>query len=230
MSAREHINSPFHPVQGRTRAGFFSALVFRGITQSAPVVRTGNLWFNSLDDFEELKRDHPEEWMCKKNALGFPNKHRSTANAGPLWTASKQYERLFTIPKQSFMNCFNFLRSVDQPKKHIKFFGFGPLTAYLLAVDYAYAGFIELPTVDDMACIIKIIDRGGIRGLRLVGALSGGKSKATEDECIHAFRTAYTYLDITLTAEEKSATGFDIFTLEHCLCKLARLNTRLHIL
>lgn len=230
VAVRDHVDSPFRSSVITTRAAFFSALVFRGITQSTAAVRTGNVWFQDLKAFQELAEEHDEGWMCKKNALGFPNKHRSTSNAPALWHASSQHHRFFVDPPLSFTAAFDFILSSKQPRSHIKFFGFGPLTAFLLIVDYAYAGVVANPSFQELGAVLRRIDRGGVRGLRLCSALPGGKDKPSDGDCTVAFKMAYDFLDISLSQEIKDVIRFDVYLSEHTLCKLARLNSRFHLI
>lgn len=74
-----------------------------------------------------------------------------------------------------------------------------------------------------MGLIVGIIDRGAVAGLRRIGALPEGKLKVTPQRCVDAFQEIYQGLEEELAEEEKETIGFDVFVLEHSLCKVARL-------
>jgi hypothetical protein len=103
---------------------------------------------------------------------------------------------------------------------------FGPLISYLLTVDYAYTGLISQPSMAEMGHILKRIDAGAINGLRLLGSTSTTPGSSFSAEHIQTlFEEFYKYLDSSLTLEEKVSMGFDVFVVEHLLCKISRLSS-----
>lgn len=83
-----------------TKAGFFSLLVFRGITFHSeflmrPDSATGQVekvFFKDLDHWNAVKNAHqgqPEKFFCKKNAYGGScTTQRKTGNAENFWIAA----------------------------------------------------------------------------------------------------------------------------------------------
>lgn len=231
---RDHTDSPFSPENLRTDAGFFSALVFRAITQSTPALLQGHVLFETLDDFSEIALELGEENMANKTALGkTPNRHRETATAKFLWEAgTARRDEMFDpnndTPKP-FLTTFNLLRK-KTTEKHQNFLGYGDLTAYLLTADYTYTNAVMAPTCEDMATAICAINRGAITGLRLLGLLPGGKSKPSVVDTRIALQKAYSFLERKIPSQQKTLMGFDYIMLEHALCKLSRLNRTHHII
>lgn len=230
---RDHENSPFSQHNLHNEHGLFSALIFRGITQSSEALIAGNVLFRTCDAFMELRIHYTESEIAKTTALSkTPNSHRSTDIAPALWNAVVARQETFFSYEypHTFMNAFNFFRSFRLPKqtRRFKFHGFGPLTAYLITADYAYTELVASPTVEEMAEILCIINRGGLKGLKLLGLLPGN-GKPDIQVTTDALRRLYDYLLEGLTRTERETMRFDLIMVEHSLCKLSRLNTKFAI-
>jgi hypothetical protein len=104
----------------------------------------------------------------------------------------------------------------DKPK----FPNIGPLTALLICGDLAMAGFVEKPTVKQMAKLIFCLEKGALLGLERLGLVP---PKATFEEVLTCFSFLYDYLDANLSHEDKLLIHFDVITLEHGLCKYTHL-------
>jgi hypothetical protein len=210
-----HELNPYSPHRVRTRGGFFDALVFRCLTQAAPILTDdGLVHFDDHKDFLKQGSSRGEAYMCNLWAVSRqPNTHRKSENAQALWEASAIWSHY--ADQRSFMELWRLLQGPRFP-------GSGKLTAYLLAADYAYAGIVDMPTCDEMGKIIFMIKGGGRNGLRLLRLLSS--DSASELQCISAFRCLHTYLSDCLSIEERVAMHFDVIMVEHALCKLTRLD------
>jgi hypothetical protein len=225
----EHPHSPYNRDRLCTRNGFFNALVFRGVTQAAPILLKDQLvHFTNAEDFYKIVKDLPEDYRCNNHALGIANKNRHSKYVQSSWDGSVQWENfLVSNSSRSFLELWKFI-CAPTSKTHIKFMGFGPLTAYLLAADCAYAGIVNFPTAADIGHVIYKIGRGGLAGLKILNLVPA--STHTKENCAEAIGRIVSYLRAHLTKEEVESMPLDVITIEHSLCKLVRLDREVGVL
>ncbi|TFK72345.1 hypothetical protein BDN72DRAFT_855525 [Pluteus cervinus] len=223
--SRRHIlkdAGPFSPLHLHTQAGFFSALLHRGIThhtefllEHKTVFTSEQLWNSTI----QSKTSKPPKYFCDPCAYGQPAKDRKVTNAGAYWTFSinkplTNWLLYSDNQKIGFLDLYNKIR-----KAHIP--AFGALTTYLLTVDYAIAGVVALPEPMEMGQILFEINAGGIDGLRRLGFPC-----RTVEETGDAFAFVMSKLQETMSPEREDRMDFGIFMVEHTLCKLKRMGQK----
>ncbi|TFK62067.1 hypothetical protein BDN72DRAFT_933532 [Pluteus cervinus] len=203
-----------------SRAGFFSALVYRGIThnteflmdQENTVFPTLEVW-NKL--YDGLKEFHDEDWFCNKQAYGRYCPQRSVDNAASYWDKSgdpQVVSWLLEGEHLDFIDVFNIISKA-------KITAFGKLTTYLLVSDYAIAGVVAMPNCQEMGYIIHQIRLGGLHGLEKLGYPCRSR-----EETARSFESVYNMMLATMEDGYRDEVGFDVFLLEHLLCKYSRLS------
>jgi hypothetical protein len=240
------LDGPYHPANIDTREGYYGALSWRGITYSTPCARDRSMVYN-LTKFKEWKSSlmhavgvkDAEKYMCNPKAYGPYNCFRTTASAERYWTTSGRPELsnwMKADEKPSYLDQWRFFKGTflkdtsgkytrDEKNKKIKAFPqVGNLIAHVLAGDYASAGKVELPSVEDMGEVITTTNAGGLKGLVAIGYLNG-ISKPSRDRVTDALREVYDYLDATLSEHQKQLMGFGMLMVEHALCKFSRART-----
>ncbi|TFK60160.1 hypothetical protein BDN72DRAFT_905211 [Pluteus cervinus] len=223
--SRQHIledPGPFSPCNLRTRAGFFSVLLHRGITHHTQFLLDHKTVFTSIKDWTStiaLKKGKPPKYFCDPCAYGQAAKDRKIENADIYWTYSEKEALTSWLLRQDekiqFIELFNLIR-----KAHIP--AIGTLTNYLLVVDYAIAGVVIHPEPIQMGQILFKIKAGGIAGLRVLGFPCH-----TVEETGDAFELVMKKLAETMTPESKERMDFSVFMVEHALCKLSRLGDKI---
>ncbi|KAG7091354.1 hypothetical protein E1B28_010396 [Marasmius oreades] len=203
-------SGPFHHDYINTRSGLFSALVFRGITFHTPSVTHHSGRFDDIETWNEFRvayQDKPESWFCSNMAYG-PTKGRSTKNVTELWKFSEHLHNLLhSSTKPSFFQVVQELRTLTS---------WGILTAYLCAVDLVYAQVLDASD-DDVVEFVVEAGKGAYNALKKLG-FSG-----TALEMTPHFRDAYRYVSEKLSEEEKVQIGWNVFIMEHALCKFSKL-------
>ncbi|TFK62138.1 hypothetical protein BDN72DRAFT_863066 [Pluteus cervinus] len=203
-----------------SRAGFFSALVYRGIThnteflmdQENTVFPTLEVW-NKL--YDGLKEFHDEDWFCNKRAYGQTCLQRNVVNAPSYWKSSgdpKLLLWLFDNKPWAFIDVFSLIRKAKIP-------AFGKLTTYLLVADYAIAGVVKKPSCVEMGHMIYHIKLGGWHGLQKLGYPC-----RSADETARSFESVYNIMLASMEDGYRDDVKFDVFLLEHLLCKHSRLS------
>lgn len=231
-------NGPFSPVYLWTDEGFFSALVCRGVTFGTPFSREGRTLFTSPKDFDAALEDCPAVRSsksttdyCDQGAYGRNNPGRKPDLVPRYW------EKVFQTPRPgainqaapSFRTFYDFL----QPKQSSRFPQIGPLTSYLLTVDYVYAGAVLPPDSKELGALIYELDKGPARALEYIG-LGSPKPKEDQDrseedlnklksDFVDGFLQANALVKEAIPAEYHGIVRLDIFTTEHALCKFSRL-------
>lgn len=235
-SSRQRVTSPQGPFTHnfiRTSGGFFSALIFRGITFSCSrfLGLSHNNRFATFEDWTSAlamaksQGLQPQD-ICNKAAYGTTQRGRSPDKAGAYWVAATTIwpELLHkhnathsgTIPWADGLAFLN----RKMPNRSQLLPEIGGLTAYLLAVDLVYAGVFDSPTASSLGTMIFTLNLGarkGMQGLELV------TSTVSALEFASAFATLYEAVSDMLTDEESRAMRWDLFVLEHALCKGRRL-------
>ncbi|KAF6764363.1 hypothetical protein DFP72DRAFT_1059348 [Ephemerocybe angulata] len=204
---------PYSPTNLRTRAGFFSAIVYRAITHHSKFLTEAHeIMFTNLDHFKQrvaTYQSKPASYVCDPSAYGAWTV-MSPENAGSFWRAtgkSSLSNWLLGEEEKRFVDLMKmFIDSSDLPSV-------GPLIGYLLAADYAIAGAVPLPSTEEMGQIIFRIDKGGMSGMNSLGYLC-----RTEEETGKAFTALWEKMLICIPQERRDAMNFNVFVLEHMLC------------
>lgn len=105
----------------------------------------------------------------------------------------------------------------------------GSLLQLLVAGDLAYAGIIDMPTVEEMGILIAKVSKGAIAGLVVLQLLPTKEKgyKYPPVQVLKAFTSLYKSLQEKLTEDEWQEMGLNTVVLEHCLCKLKRVRNLL---
>lgn len=212
---------PFSPENLSTRAGFFSALVYRGITHNTAFLLEHQTLFHDLEawttTYNNLKNTQSPDYFCNKSAYGQAT-DRSVNYASYYWRASGSSNLtkwLYSDELINFVDLFNLIRNAGSSLLP----SFGLLTSYLLAVDYASAGKATLPTVEEMGKVIFLIGKGALSGLQDLGFICTNPAETSV-----CFLAVFNELQRRIPAFRQGQMNFGFFFLEHFLCKSKRLN------
>ncbi|KAF8585817.1 hypothetical protein K439DRAFT_1313646, partial [Ramaria rubella] len=96
----------------------------------------------------------------------------------------------------------------------------GDLTGYLMAVDLCYTELVQWPTACELGELIYNIGWGSYSKMVIQGLIDG---KSDCMDCGRAFRDFNDKVSAALMSEELEKMNFDIFMMEHALCKSKRL-------
>jgi hypothetical protein len=209
---------PFSPENVRTKEGFFSALVYRGITHNTLFLQENKTLFTSLDDWYDTCQPHhvsgqKQGYFCNRSAYGkTPIRDRTVENVVAYWKEAQDFEWLTNEDK---------IDPWDLYMRFKKIFGFGPLISYLLVVDYAECGMTKPLTMAHVTSFICDIDKGGMRGLTTLGYDVDKKSPAKVTKALQSLQTA---LNTVIPWDKRKAMDFGLVFMEHALCKLLRLD------
>lgn len=228
-------DGPFHESVVRTRSGLFSALIWRGITFTTPFSLERKMVFHSLLEFQDevsaVRRSQSDSrYICNPSAYGVYNKSRSPKLAEDYWEATGKHDWSSFVKNQTvpFTDCYQqFFRPGKAPAR---FPQIGSLAAYLLTVDYMYAGIVDPPTLDDISDVVRCINRGAASGLEHLGLIGPrvknkrgqGYSMPNEAECRGAIRKLWEVLASVISIEEQQYLPVDGILVEHISCKFSR--------
>ena len=229
-------NGPFAPDVVRTTKGIFSALVWRGITFTAPfsLDQNASMVFDSTVHFDQQRtrkphKGKPARFFCNTAAYGVHNPLRNVELAHTYWASLKgnvwpDFVRDRVVP---FKECYSFFRSQVEAGASTapKFPNIGPLTSYLLTADLVYAGVVERPSIQDVAWIIREVNKGPIAALESLGLVNirqTGTSKPDLSQCQAALEYMYGVVCEVVPEECWEILHVDYITLEHSLCKFSR--------
>lgn len=225
-------DSPFSPENILTDEGFFSALIWRGITYSTEFSLTKQMMFKDLEDWkqtlEEERKTHTDPiYFCDTTAYGIANAGRTLDLADEYWEVIKVHKLASFIAKDS--NFGEVYTNFFKPGT-ARFRNFGPLTAFLLTSDYAYHNRVDMPTLDEVAQAVRTINRGAARGLELAGLMKlrkrGGKQNkanlAKISDVQGGVKAAYAILKEEISEADWKALGVDEIVLENTLCKFSK--------
>ncbi|KAJ7763760.1 hypothetical protein B0H16DRAFT_1311070 [Mycena metata] len=226
----------FHSGHSATWAGLFSGLIFRGVTFASPFAQsaTSTTYFRDVSawDAECAKYTSPPEFFfCNPWAYSKRKSKRSESLVTEYWAAihvldCPNWEANTANGNYAFKSCYDFLKQTSPSR----FQEIGPLVGFLLAGDFSYTGVVQSPTVDDVGEIIRGINKGGVKGLELLGLVrprekgTGRAFKmASMVEVKAGFSKLQGFLDTKLTAAQKAHMIFDPIMSENSLCKLTRV-------
>ena len=213
----------------RTRAGFFSLMVFRLISfNTRPLLETPisslTVCFADLAQFDayltEMRHRYPgieDTELCNAKAYTRrPLRDRSLQAKDHFWKTAKECS-WNTDRMLSFSDGWEWLTKM---KSGSSMPGAGKLSLYLLLADMACAGLVAMPTVQEMGSMIHKLQSGALAGLRVAGYLPADSGTVLTD-----VQTAFEafYNDIEQLREEADLWEWDTLTAEHTLCKIKRL-------
>ncbi|KAL0570957.1 hypothetical protein V5O48_010997 [Marasmius crinis-equi] len=217
-------NGPFSPNMLRTREGMFSALMFRGLLfntkyladpRNPCVFRNLTDWNIAMERARSNVDDIQESYFCDKNAYGSCAKDRVLDNATAYWKASNNPELnswLLGEETFTFERLFSHLQRPEFP-------AFGKLTSFLLAADYATAGAVPMPSAHEVGCVIYKVGLGSLQGMKRMG-FPCDDADGTGD----GFAFVYDHFRKRIDLDRQDQMGFNVFMMEHCLCKDRRLD------
>jgi hypothetical protein len=212
---------PYSSNNLHTRSGFFSALIYRGVTHNTKFLLEQKTLYNDLDDwdrqYQQLSKVHGPEYFCNKSAYGVPIKLRAVKNVPAYWKLSGEVKYNSWLIGRNRTGC-SFTDFVKKIKDSTRFVGFGWLTAFLLAADYAKVGCLPMPSVLEVGVLVHKLNAGG-----KVGLMKLGFSCIDEEDTTKAFLAVFDALYELVPQERKKEIGFDVFFVEHTLCKFCRL-------
>ncbi|KAF9067414.1 hypothetical protein BDP27DRAFT_1149941, partial [Rhodocollybia butyracea] len=167
------LNGTFTSQNINSHPGIFSALIFRGILFNTEALREldHSGFFPSLaawKTFEASHRHKGKTYLVDKLAYGRTNA-RSTKNADQFWDASKYLHAKLSEPSISFLSIRSYISDTRMSDKKPMFPTFGPLVAYLLAVDLVYAGRLPHPTVHKLATVVSKLGKGAAKAIVKMG-------------------------------------------------------------
>jgi hypothetical protein len=219
-------NSPFAPENIRTRRSFFSVMVHRAITHHTPfLVEHQEVLFDNAEDFRSRLASPEYEnedasFFCDKSAYGRATR-RTVDNAETLWMTSgrQKFNRWLLSDRPEHRKSFTDLLDLFDNSK--AFPSVGKLTGYLMASDYAIAGVVDMPTLEELGAIVFDIGKGAMTGLRLLELQC-----ETKEETIQAIAHVDKLVRDHFYNEELEKMDYNPFVLEHMLCKFRRLTTK----
>ncbi|KAG8724499.1 Enhancer of polycomb-like protein 1 [Ceratobasidium sp. 395] len=226
------IDGLFSPPFIRTPGGFFSALVFRGITDGSPkfLQRSHNNRFPELSNWlnavsEAQSAGLTNEDICHPQAFGSPSSENVLANAHAYWRASSEkwipflqkhkVEASGTVSWElgiTFLNC--------RTNRKQLFPGIGEKIACQLAVDLVYAGVFSGPSLPDGISNRCLVGKAVRNSLSTLGVLPKDVQSTVTDRQI-AFKNLFKSITSLLSKEELLAYRWDIFVFEHALRNIA---------
>ncbi|KAG2004131.1 hypothetical protein CC2G_002723 [Coprinopsis cinerea AmutBmut pab1-1] len=222
-------SGPFSDSNLRTRAGFFSALVYRGATHNTPfLVERRRHFFLNLDDFQQAVKDCGEQddtFFVNKNAYGVCT-NRSLDHVPSYWEASGK--RVYLDWLEGKVSAPSFVALFEMFLQDPELRGFGGLTSYLLASDYAIAGCVDMPSEADMAEVIVRLSAGGLGGLAKLMGRTREELKKDAKAVLQAFSSLHNVVRERIEAGILEKMGFSLFVLEHMLCKFLRLSQKVY--
>lgn len=210
-----------------TRGGIFSALTHRGALHGTEAGRFGPGYFPTYDDWLTFYHEHKhkgEAWFCNTRAHAQPIVQRHTDSVQLFWEASAELHQKLKTGNESFESIWKWVtKSKNCP-------GMGTLVAFVFCGDLAHLGVIDMPTADETADFVRVLNRGAMAGLEHLGLVpkrakgaNGKRRKGSKSIVRDAFVKLYSYMDLHLTSTEKETTDWTPMVLENGLCKIQRV-------
>lgn len=243
--SRSAVKSGFTKAFVTTKAGLFSVLLFRfitfrtrALTDTPPSDRKivfGDLaeWKEYVSHLRQLHGEQAKDFFCLRAGPGRrPQPGRVIENAEDYWEVALEnnWQTAFESGSLSFCECLSIIDKFRTKKRRSKRPPqFGKLSQYLTATDLVYAGAVDMPSIEDIACQIHQLDAGGLKGLRLLGYLPPITEveletlETTVDQVTEAFTHFFEDVSVRLNSTEKTEMGWDVIMAEHSLCKISRL-------
>ncbi|KAJ4483025.1 hypothetical protein C8J55DRAFT_559848 [Lentinula edodes] len=223
--SRRQVSGIEGPFAHLSRGAVFSALLFRGIMFNTNALhKTGHPGlFDTFEAWSQFKSQHEhrgERFICNPHAYG-TTKGRVLGNDQQFWTSSQVLYEKLRGSHTSFIGICKFITYGKDDRKRKLFPLFGDLLAYLLMVDFVYAGYVSWPMLEEVARAIAELSEGTLHGLQKMGLISMDHFKKEDVE--EAFKALYFFLDQDEKfATVKKAVVFDLFMVEHALCKVSK--------
>ncbi|KLO03933.1 hypothetical protein SCHPADRAFT_948163 [Schizopora paradoxa] len=230
-----------------TRAGFFSEMIFRGVTFHSDFLRDKlrrKVVFRSLSDWTTTMQTvgaqvnktgkELEHYFCITAAYGgAPCNTRHTKHASKYWDAAARWVTFIDEYKQrnrkpSFQETLKFFKS-----KNMKplMFSIGDLMQMLIIGEY----FFLYPSDEEFLRFFLDVGKGaynGFRDLKLEQPVNEetGAYRTTKEFALNArvktAKTLYDYVRSKLASLDKLYLLPDMLHFEHLLCKICRLVTK----
>lgn len=210
--------------------GFFNVLTFRGVFFGSPFAQSDHFkWFDRYEDWEsfridekeEAKKDgrEEEEYYVKKSCYGRSQRERSTNLIEGYWKQRHLWNTKFDQTMSPTVElAYHWLISTEKGKSLFR--NIGSLTALLICGDLAEAGLVPMPSAKELGKLIFKVRKGAKEGMTAIGLIG---EEVNEEELGNAFESLDLALKQELTKDEKETMGYNIFMLEHTLCKIKRL-------
>lgn len=228
-------DGPFAPDLLYTREGFFSALLWRGITFTTEFSKTNKMVFRDLTDWDETmekegQTHHNPLYFCDPGAYGVQNPGRKVGLA-PKYDSAVDKHDLAAFLKNTSTNFYTVYETFFRPGvTPVRFPHLGPLAAFLLTSDYSYHAAVDKPTLEEVGKAIQHINRGGARGLELAGFMDqrektpSGKDyiKTTIRKATTGVKEAYDFFQQEISEDDWITLGFDEIVVENTLCKFSK--------
>lgn len=208
---------PYSPENLHTIPGFFSALIYRGVTHNTKFLwNQQSIFFNDLDDWKK-EGATDDIYFCNQAAYGQTARARLVGHVDRYWellnTDGGSWRKWFEAEQPQSIEVAH--RSIA----HI-FPAFGELTAAQIAIDYAVAGKLKMPTMPEMARLIHRLQLGAMDGLKALGYTL----LSTPQDIQKALESITHEFEQRMTPDELVSIDFGPIFLEHALCKLGRLD------
>lgn len=179
---------------------------------------------------EYRRRGLPNNFFCNANAYGQYLKDRNEDQDGKFWELSQTIVWPdpswpdFPVP---FMTLWNWLDEVKRKYPHLCL-SMGKLSRYLLVADMHAAGLVQAPSIEDSGSIINYLNTGAVKGLVMLGYLSGNLTVNghTKQIVTAAFAQFFTEVEQSLTVTEQAEMPWNTIVAEHTLCKFTRMRKK----
>ncbi|KAG7085790.1 hypothetical protein E1B28_003331 [Marasmius oreades] len=228
LSYSSTFSSPYRVPHLRTKEGFFSALIYRGITHNTQFLLSKEYprVFHDLEHwlavYIPLQALHSKQYFCNMQAYFTPCPSRSVDNVTRYWQAAQRHDltQWLTGTQMAFGTVYRLLHKGTIPagvrgQRHVNAFpGMGSLSIYLLCADYAAAGVIAMPTFDELARVMLEVKGGALKGLRNLGFQCD-----SVEETSAALSAVDSVLKDLFEDAELAQMNYSLLTLEHSLCK-----------
>ncbi|VDC01043.1 unnamed protein product [Peniophora sp. CBMAI 1063] len=217
-----------------TDIGFKNSVLMRFLSYNAPFLLSGSQgFFTRFEDvLASIQDAGREECYFVSHRIYGRNLNRSTKNVRSVWESS-----IFPTPAgRSFKRFWSALHEGYGPEHRYKVRFVGPLLALHIAGDYFAAGYLDEPTVQDMAEIIRLINSGGVKGLRAMGFIPDhipvpAKSSKYDLRVVQkAFSDYYTWLTASVDPANLVKWRWSVVSAENHLCKHLRLLDEVRLL
>lgn len=173
--------------------------------------------FGSPAGFNHAVDGREHAYYCKRNATGQYDRFRNIPHVDQYWEQTAGWEEFISNSEVSIHSLLKWFTGHQDGTK--RFPGMGNLVGWLLASDYAYARLVNTPTPFDVGKIIFAISAGSKKGLSLLGF-----DTQDENACGAAMEAVWAAVHKQLILLERTEVELDVITVEHALCKFARLH------
>lgn len=223
-----------------------SLAVFRGLTFDAPAMDRHDGLFHTESDWQTFASSQAAEDLVNTHALGQWN-DRCVDNFESIWTEAVKVHDFLVPSGHSFCPIsFTKVNRFLGRKSKVSLPQFGKLLSMLYAEDLVYAGLAEYPPLEEFADFVRRLNKGAVSGMVALGVATKGAHKAARASGANQFKAIYwcvfldlllryasgltltRFLDRELTETQKKAIHFDMFMVEHVLCKYSRWVKRRH--